>query len=248
MAARIVLLDRHAETGAGAAAYLARNGLKAEVLPLAEATLRQLAAAPPGLVLLHHRLEHDRDLALLRRLRAVTPVPTILRAMDADDEVDRVMALELGADDYLPSATSAREMLARIRCVLRRAGTPADAGGGGWRFCPRQREVFGPDGAPRLLTSAEFELLHALMRHQGQPVPRETLSLTVLRRPYHPEDRALDNLVLRLRRKVGDDGASARLIKSVRGVGYVFAGFEVLGGPAGGSEPAAETSHAAGMC
>ncbi|MGG5811289.1 winged helix-turn-helix domain-containing protein [Falsiroseomonas sp. CW058] len=242
IAARIVLIDREQEAGTGTAAYLGRNGLQVDMLPAADSTLRHVASRPPGLVVLHHRLELDRDLGLLRRIRAVSAVPTIMRAMDADDEVDRVMALELGADDYLSSHASPRELLARIRSVLRRAGGGAvPAGESGWRICPRQRELFGPDGAPRGLTSAEYELLHGLVRQQGVPVQRDALSLAVLRRPYHPEDRALDNLVLRLRRKLNDDGASARLIKSVRGVGYVFVGFDAAEGrerpPRAGSVP-----------
>jgi DNA-binding response OmpR family regulator len=88
-----------------------------------------------------------------------------------------------------------------------------------------QRELFGPDGQPRYLTAAEFELLQLLVRAQGTPVPRETMSQAVLRRPYHPEDRALDNLVLRLRRKLEDENSSTPIIKAVRGVGYVFIGF-----------------------
>lgn len=228
MATRIILIEADQTASSGLAAYLARHGLPTETWPAADALLPRLAADPPWLVLLHRRLRLEPDLGTLRRLRAVSTVPTILRAMDADDEVDRVLALEIGADDYLPSGTSARELLARIRTVLRRArpATAAEDTPPGWRLCLRQRELFAPDGAARNLTSAEFELMQILVRHQGAPVQRDALSLAVLRRPYHPEDRALDNLVLRLRRKVGDDGLSARLIKSVRGVGYVFVGFD----------------------
>jgi DNA-binding response OmpR family regulator len=113
----------------------------------------------------------------------------------------------------------------------------------GWRLCLRQRELFAPDGAARNLTSAEFELLQILVRQQGAPVQRDGLSLAVLRRPYHPEDRALDNLILRLRRKLGDDGETPRLIKSVRGVGYVFVGFD---GPRPGGRGLGEPGAAAG--
>jgi two-component system OmpR family response regulator len=227
VAARIVLLDRHHDSNAGLAAFLTRHGLVADSWPAAEPSLERLAAAPPALVVLNRRLRVDPGLDMLRQLRAMSPVPTILRAMDADDEVDRVLALELGADDYVPSGTSPREVLARIRTVLRRAGPPgATAREPGWRLCPKQRDLFAPDRSARLLTSAEFELMHMLARQQGVPVQRDALSLAVLRRPYHPEDRALDNLVLRLRRKLGDEAAPPRLIKSVRGVGYVFVGFD----------------------
>ncbi len=226
-ATRIILIDADQQEGTALAAYLARHGLPTETCPAADPILPRIASEPPWLVLLHRRLRLEPDLGALRRLRAVSTVPAILRAMDADDEVDRVLALEIGADDYLPSATSARELLARIRTVLRRARqAQAAEPRHGWRLCLRQRELFGPDGGARNLTSAEFELLQILVRQQGAPVQRDALSLAVLRRPYHPEDRALDNLILRLRRKLGDDGASARLIKSVRGVGYVFVGFE----------------------
>lgn len=229
MPARIILIDAHQQEGASLAAYLAKHGLATETWPAPDPVLPRLVANPPWLVLLHRRLRLEPDLGALRRLRAVSPVPTILRAMDADDEVDRVLALEIGADDYVPSGTSARELLARIRTVLRRAraGTPQVVEvQQGWRLCLKQRELFAPDGSARNLTSAEFELMQILVRHQGAPVQRDALSLAVLRRPYHPEDRALDNLILRLRRKLGDEGSSARLIKSVRGVGYVFIGFE----------------------
>jgi DNA-binding response OmpR family regulator len=232
MATRIILIDVQDEQSTGLASYLSKHGLTTETWPGTPSVLQRLALSPPWLVLLHRRLRAEPDLGLLRRLRAVSPVPTILRAMDADDEVDRVLALEIGADDYLRHDTSPREVLARIRSVLRRVrGVPAAQSPThpGWRLCLKQRELFAPDGSPRHLTSAEFELMQSLARQQGMPVQRDALSLAVLRRPYHPEDRALDNLVLRLRRKLGDGGTTAKLIKSVRGVGYVFVGFDVLG-------------------
>jgi DNA-binding response OmpR family regulator len=245
MAARVFLVDADPAEGSSLAAYLSRNGLPAETWPAREPLLHRLAANPPWLVVLHRRVKAEPDLATLRRLRAVSAVPAILRAMDADDEHDRVLALEAGADDYVASGTSPRELLARIRTILRRTRieTPGEPRSG-WRLCLRQRELFAPDGTARNLTSAEFELMQILVRQQGAPVQRDALSLAVLRRPYHPEDRALDNLILRLRRKLGDDGASARLIKSVRGVGYVFVGFDTTasgrsaGGAEGGDQPA----------
>jgi two-component system OmpR family response regulator len=227
MAARIVIID--ASPDESDAAYLNRNGLAAEAWTALEPMLRRLAGDPPALVVLNRRLGREPGLAALRRLRAVSAVPVLLRAMDADDEVDRVTALELGADGYLRRGTGPRELLAQIRCVLRRARPPAmEETSNGWRLCPRRRELLSPEGEARHLTSAEFELMHNLTRQQGEPVSRDALSLAVLRRSYHPEDRALDNLVLRLRRKLGDDGPTARLIKSVRGIGYVFVGFDAL--------------------
>jgi DNA-binding response OmpR family regulator len=246
MAIRIILLDSCREDAASFAAYLAAHGLAAEIWTSLDPLLRIVAQDPPGLVLMHRRLQAEPDLAPLRRLRAVSHVPVILRAMDADDEVDRVLALELGADDYVASGTSAREVLARVRTVLRRArgGMPLlEEGPSRWQLCLKQRELFAPDGTARNLTSTEFELLQILARQQGQPVQRNALSLAVLRRPYHPEDRALDNLVLRLRRKLGDEAAAARLIKSVRGIGYVFIGFDPIPNPPRNVQAAACTAE-----
>lgn len=227
---RILLFDPQPVDGATAAAWLSGEGFPAEALSEPDAALGRLTAMdPPWLVLLHRRLLTDPGLGLLKRVRTVSPVPAILRAMDADEENERVMALESGADDYLQSTASGREVLARIRCVLRRArvtGTAAPGTPPRFNLCLKRRELFGPDGESRNLTSAEFDLLQLLARQQGTPVAREALSLAVLRRPYHPEDRALDNLVLRLRRKLSDEGDTPRLIKSVRGIGYVFTGFD----------------------
>ncbi len=232
MTTRVLLFDEQPAEGVAVATWLTGQGFETETWSEAEAALRRVAAADgPWLVLRHRRLLTAPDLGLLHRLRAASPVPAILRAMDRDDEADRVAALDAGADDYLARETSARELLARIRCVLRRSRGVAGAGpdpAPRFSLCLKRRELFGPDGAPRNLTSAEFDLLQILARQQGTPVARELLSQAVLRRPYHPEDRALDNLVLRLRRKLSDEGDTPQLIKSVRGVGYVFTGF---GGP-----------------
>jgi DNA-binding response OmpR family regulator len=229
MAKRIFLIDEHPEESAALAAYLGSNGFIAEVWSEPEPMLRRLADSPPWLVLFQRRVRGQLGLQLLRRIRAASAVPLILRAIGGDDELDRILALEIGADDYVPSGMSTRELLARIRCVLRRsrglAASAESAPSHRWRLCVEQRELFGPDGQPRHLTAAEFELLQLLVRAQGTPVPRETMSQAVLRRPYHPEDRALDNLVLRLRRKLEDENSSTPIIKAVRGVGYVFIGF-----------------------
>jgi DNA-binding response OmpR family regulator len=228
MAAQLVLLDCSETDETGLGAYLAAHGLRMTIWPASEPSVRRLAARPADLVLIHRRAAQDPELTLLRRIRDCSAIPVVLRAVDTNNEAERIRALERGADDYLPATMSQREILARLRCVLRRAPSAQAMPTGvepGWRLCARSRTLFAPDGSPCHLTSAEFGVLLLLYQQQGVPVAREALSLTVLRRPYHPEDRALDNLVLRLRRKLGDEGPYARIIKSIRGVGYIFLGF-----------------------
>jgi two-component system phosphate regulon response regulator OmpR len=168
---------------------------------------------------------------MLRRIRAVSVVPLVLMGGPAASFGDRVAALELGADDYVGAAMPLQEVLARLRAVLRRAAlasrrpprAPDEAPDvrlieGGWRLALNRRALVGPDGEAALpLTGAEFELLRLLAAAAGEPVDRETISRSVFRRPWQIEDRAVDGLVKRLRRKLQADA-----IASVRGVGYAI--------------------------
>jgi DNA-binding response OmpR family regulator len=162
-------------------------------------------------------------LEVCRRIREKSRVPVIMLTAKGD-ETDRVVGLELGADDYVPKPFSPRELLARLRAVLRRAGAPGEppvvVGTIGVDVGAREVRVAG-----KLieLTGLEFDLLMALARRPGRVVPREVLLEEAGRGDITVNDRTVDVHVSHLRRKLGDDPRAPRLIKTVRGVGYVLA-------------------------
>jgi two-component system, OmpR family, response regulator len=174
-------------------------------------------------VLLDVMMPEMDGLHVLRKLRERWPGLPVIMLTAKGDETDRVVGLELGADDYLPKPFSPRELLARLKAVLRRASP--DLG--------RQRLSVGPvvveveartvhvEGKAVDLTGLEFDILLALMRRAGQVVPRASLLAHAGRGDVNVNDRTVDVHVSHVRRKLGDD--SARFIKTVRGVGYVFA-------------------------
>ena len=142
------------------------------------------------------------------------------------DETDRVVGLELGADDYVPKPFSPRELLARLRAVLRRTSPEAargDAGGAATSPSTSPRATCASAGAPVELTGIEFDILVALARRPGRVVPRETLLAEAGRDDVTVGERTVDVHVSHLRRKLGDDPRAPRIIKTVRGVGYVLA-------------------------
>ena len=148
------------------------------------------------------------------------------------EETDRIIGLELGADDYLPKPFNPRELLARIRAVLRRAGEPIGQARrqrprslrfSGWTLEPARRRLLNPDGVEVPLTGGEFDLLTALVDRANRVLTRDMLLDLLRGRQAGPFDRAIDVAISRLRRKLEDDGRHAQLIKTVRGGGYVLA-------------------------
>jgi len=142
------------------------------------------------------------------------------------DDVDRIVGLDLGADDYLPKPFNPRELLARIKAILRRTSEPDDdepteITGGKLRANEKRREAWLDDQLLKL-TNAEFVILVTLMRSPGEVVSRESLTRTALGRQLLPDDRSLDTHISNLRRKVGSDATNDPLIRSVRGSGYVL--------------------------
>ena len=184
------------------------------------------------LVVLDHMLPGESGLDLARWLRSQSNVPIVmLTAMG--EETDRIIGLELGADDYVPKPFNPRELLARIRAVLRRAGDAADrridsAGAqslrfAGWVLEPARRRLLNPDGVEVPLTGGEYDLLIALAERPNRVLTRDMLLDLLRGRQAGPFDRAIDVAVSRLRRKLEDDGRHAQIIKTVRGGGYVLA-------------------------
>ena len=202
--------------------------------------LAALQASPFDVVLLDVMLPGIDGFEVCRRIRASHDVPVVMLTARGDD-TDRIIGLEIGADDYVPKPFNPRELLARMRAVLRRA-RPGGGGGGEARPPARERLTVGPlvidhaarvvtrNGAEVSLTSFEYRILLVLARRAGDTVTREELA-TEVREPgeaakgqaYDPSvDRSLDVHVSRLRQKLEDDPKEPRLIKTVRGVGYVL--------------------------
>jgi two-component system OmpR family response regulator len=186
------------------------------------------------LVVLDLMLPGEGGLDLARWMRSQSEVPIVmLTAMG--EETDRIVGLELGADDYLPKPFNPRELLARIRAVLRRAGDGSGRGRdasresgqklrfSGWLLDPARRRLLNPDGVEVPLTGGEFDLLTALVDRANRVLTRDMLLDLLRGRQAGPFDRAIDVAISRLRRKLEDDGRHAQLIKTVRGGGYVLA-------------------------
>jgi two-component system response regulator CpxR len=176
-----------------------------------------------ALVILDLMLPGMGGLDVLRRVRNQSPVPVLILTARGED-VDRILGLEIGADDYLPKPFNTRELIARIRAILRRTsrtGATSNAVSvGDLQLDPAAREV-RMDGAPIDLTSVEFALLETLLRDAGHVVTREQLTETVLGRKLGPFDRVIDVHISNLRKKLNRAHGEER-IKAVRGSGYVF--------------------------
>lgn len=222
----VLIVEDDAALAEEMATTLSDYGLRPRLAPSWEAALAALRDATPDLIVLDQRLGRVDTLPRIGLLREMTQAP-ILVLTGNRLEADRILALEIGADDFVVKPISGRELVARIRAHLRRAAPrraePPRADAAGWRISLAERELRRPDGGLVPLTAAEFDLLAMLAELPGRPLDRDTLSQRVLRRPWRPEDRALDNLVLQLRRKVGPGGE--RMIAAVRSQGYAFTGF-----------------------
>jgi two-component system OmpR family response regulator len=193
---------------------------------------RHFEGTQPSLIILDLRLGQDDGLDLLREIRSHSDIPVIITTGHRPDEIDRIVGLELGADDYILKPFSLRELLARVRAVLRRqeigrtarASDPARGGYrfNGWQLERRGRTLLDPDGNPVALSKGEYALLLAFLEAPQRPLTREDL-LQATRLHEDIFDRSIDVQVLRLRRKLEVDPSTPRVIQTERGVGYVFA-------------------------
>jgi two-component system, OmpR family, response regulator len=229
MAIRLLLIDDDTRLFALLADYLGKNGVELAHAGTGEEGLRRLQRDPFDGVLLDVMMPGIDGLEVCRRLRQRDAALPIIMLTAKGDETDRVVGLELGADDYLPKPFSPRELLARVRAVLRRTGPTAPVGGklraGGIQLEPDTRRVW-VDGREVTLTGLEFDLLAALVRRAGRVVPRESLLAQAGRDDVFVGERTIDVHISHLRQKLGDDPRQPRLIKTVRGVGYLLAGDE----------------------
>lgn len=226
----ILVVDDDQEIRNLVAQFLKRHGFRVDTAADGGAMFRMLEAGRFDLVVLDLMLPGEDGLSLCRRLRGESNLPVImLTAMG--EEADRIVGLEMGADDYLPKPFSPRELLARIRSVLRRASlAPGDPVGGtesvfefsGFVVDLARRELYRPGGALLPLTDGEFDLLTAFVAHPRRILDRDQLLDLTKGRAAIPFDRSVDVQLSRLRRKIEDDPKNPELIKTVRGGGYIF--------------------------
>jgi two-component system OmpR family response regulator len=223
----VMLLDDDAEIRTLVCEYLNRYQVECVGVSTIAQLRRRLAVEHVDLILLDIMLPDGNGLQMCQEIREYSRVPIILLTALAD-ESDRVLGLEMGADDYLTKPFSARELLARIRAVLRRTTDqvwvhqtdPAQTYYfGGWQLSTRQRRLLNPGGSQVSLTGGEFDLLLAFVRHAGQVLNRDQLLELTKGRNAQPFDRAVDVQLSRLRKKLADED----LIKTIRGGGYQFA-------------------------
>jgi two-component system response regulator RegX3 len=214
------------------AAALAREGFDAHPVRTAAEALELVPTLAPDLVLLDVMLPDGSGFEVLRELRRESGVPVVMLTARGE-EADRVVGLELGADDYVVKPFSAREVAARIRAVLRRVddGRPTETRSalevGELRLDPARREVLVA-GEPVELARKEFDLLELLMREAGSVVTRERLIEEVWDTNWFGSTKTLDVHVAAIRKKLGDDPSSPRYLHTVRGVGFRFASPEDL--------------------
>jgi len=205
---------------------LRRNGYQVIVARDGRQALRLAQAEQPNLVILDLMLPGLDGLDVCRVLRRESAIPIIMLTA-RDEEVDRVVGLELGADDYVTKPFSVRELMARVKAVLRRTTptTPTEtASGDVHRAGPLEMDTLARearlDGNPLGLTHLEFELLETLIRHTGQALTREQLLDQVWGYDYYGDTRAVDSAIKRLRAKIHASGGDPALISTIRGVGY----------------------------
>jgi len=227
-AGRVLLVDDDTEPCGMLVRYLGQEGFTVTAVHDGEGGVAAALQATPGIVVLDIGLPGLDGFEVLRRIRARSPVPVLMLTARGDD-LDRIVGLELGADDYLAKPFNPRELAARLRAILRRGRPGAVAAAG-----PAPSLVVGNvvlDAATRsvvrggvavVLTGTEFALAEALLRHAGRLVTREALSESVLGRAWSPLDRSLDTHVANLRRKLGPAPDGSPLILTLRGRGYQY--------------------------
>jgi two-component system OmpR family response regulator len=229
MTRKILIVDDDQKTRVLLKTFLEKNQYDVMLAHNGASFLAEFAAHADqlSLVILDVMLPDTDGFALCRSVRKKSDVPVIMLTASAD-ETDRIVGLELGADDYLAKPYNPRELLARIKAILRRASIDAPPAVRYYRFLGftldlLERTVIDHAGAPVPLTGLDFQLLKYFVEHPGDILDRNVLCEETRGRDVGPHDRALDVQISRLRLRLSDDGKQPALIKTVRGSGYVFA-------------------------
>ena len=226
----ILVVEDDRETRALIAKYLRSHACNVSTATDGREMARTMNDHRVDLVILDVMLPGEDGLSLCRKVRAQSQTPIIMLTAKGED-IDRIVGLEMGADDYLPKPFNPRELLARINAVLRRqaAGRMASAAEGatalsfaGWRIDLRLRELRDPAGARVAMTSAEFDLLQTFCERPGRGLSRDSLLDLTQGRNAGSFERSIDVLVSRIRRKIEADPPEAVMIKTVRSGGYMF--------------------------
>jgi two-component system OmpR family response regulator len=213
--------------------FMEKNGFRITAVRDAREARRAWTRGAFQLVVLDLMLPGESGLDLARWLRDQEDVPIVMLSAMGED-TDRIIGLELGADDYIAKPFNPRELMARIRAVMRRATDTQDSASSGeriarplrfagWTLEPARRRLLNPEGVEVPLTGGEYDLLFALLERANRVLTRDMLLDLLRGRQAGPFDRAIDVAVSRLRRKLDDQGGGAQLIKTVRGGGYVLA-------------------------
>ena len=213
--------------------YLSNYGMKIVWLQTLAELEAQLPVLQPDALLLDQFVSGLDALTMIVRLRA-SYAGGIMVLTGNQEVLDRIVALETGADDFVSKLLGAREILARLRSVLRRAQQPAtfpppqpEVTPGRWRIYPAKHELWAPDGTLVRMSVTEFRALMMLIDNSLAVVSRSDLSAAILHRPFRPLDRSIDNLLSRIRKLIEHHTNGVPVIRSVRGLGYMFTGLDL---------------------
>ncbi len=231
-AKRILIVDDDERICRLLSRFLSREGYDVFTAANGKEMRQQWQASEHDLLILDVMMPDEDGFTLAREIRAQSEVPIIMLS-GKGDTIDKVLGLELGADDYITKPFEERELLARVRSALRRSATVMPAADSshheayssdGWHFNTRSQELISTAGQAVELTTYEFLVLECLVKRSQQVISRDELLDVVANRDWNPNDRSIDVLIVKLRKKIEIDSKAPKLIKTIRGAGYKFIG------------------------